>query len=107
MENRFAPLCLPAALHDLPLGYSQRLKQFNGERGYSAEEHLGRFLDWIYQEEADYDDFKVTLFSQSLAGEAKKWYKNLPDDSVPSCQSFEDAFKDKWVDQKNPKQYIS
>ena len=26
MANRFTPLCLPAALNDLPSGYSQRLK---------------------------------------------------------------------------------
>ena len=36
----------------------------------------------------------------------KKWYKILVDDSIMSYKSFKDAFKDKWVDQKSPKQYL-
>ena len=55
----------------------------------------------------DYDDVKVILFAQSLAREARKWYKNLANDSILSYQAFEDAFKDKWANQKNPKQYLS
>ena len=47
MENIFSPILLPAALHDLPSGYSTRPRQFNGERGYSVEEHLGWFSDWV------------------------------------------------------------
>ena len=93
MENRFVPLQLLVFIHDLPLGYSQRLKQFNGERGYSAEEHLGWFSDWINLEEIDHEDIKVRLFSQSLAGEMRKWFKNLLDNSILNYQSFEDSFK--------------
>ena len=64
------------------------------ERGYSTEEHLVWFLDWIDLEEVDYDDVKVRLFSQILAGEARKWYKNLSDDFVLIYQAIEDSFKD-------------
>ena len=59
MENRFTPILLPTALYDLASGFSQMLKQFNGERGYSAEEHLGWFLDSVDLEEIDHDDVKV------------------------------------------------
>ena len=55
----------------------------------------------------DHDDVKVRLFAQSLAGEAIKWYKNILDDSILNYQAFEDAFKDKWPDKKNPKLYLS
>ena len=107
MANRFAALRLIVALHDLPLGYSHRLKQFNGERGYSAEEHLGWFLYWINLEEVDHDDVKLKLFSQILLGEARKWYKNPLNDSILSYKTFEYSFKDMWKNQKNPKQYLS
>ena len=55
----------------------------------------------------DHDDVKVRLFAQSLAGEERKWYKSLLADSIHNYQAFEYAFKDKWEDQKNPKQYLS
>ena len=72
--------------------------------GYSAEEHLGWFSNCIYLEEVDHDDVKVILFSQSLAGEERKWFKNILEKSILNYQYFEDSFKDKWVDKKNPKQ---
>ena len=103
MANIFTPIFLPVVLHKLPLGYSTKLRKFYGERGYSAEENMGWFSDWVDLEEVDHDDVKVILFSQTLLGEARKWYKNLTDDSILSYQSFEDAFKDKWEDQNNPK----
>ena len=78
MENIFSPILLHAALHNLPLGYSQRIKQFNGERGYSAEEHLGWFLDWIELKEVHHDDVKVRLFSQILVGGSKKMVQKPP-----------------------------
>ena len=50
---------------------------------------------------------KVRLFAQCLAREERKWFTNLPDHSILNYQSFEDAFKNKWVDKKNPKLYLS
>ena len=72
MENIFSTILLPMTLHDLPPGYSTRLKQFNGERGYLAEEHLGWFLDSVDLEEVYHDDVNVRLFAQTLAGEVRK-----------------------------------
>ena len=106
MEIRFSPIVLPTTLHDLPQGYSQRLKQFHGERGHFTEEHLRWFLDWVDLEEVDHDDVTVKLFSQTLDGEEIKWYKNLPDDYILSYQAFEYSFKDKLEDKKNPKEYL-
>ena len=36
MAARFAPLALPAQLHDLPLGYSQRIRTYGEEGDVSA-----------------------------------------------------------------------
>ena len=107
MANRFSTILLPADIHDLPQGYAQTLKQFNGERGYSAEEHLGWFSNWTNLEEVDHDGVKVRLLAQSLAGEARKWFKNILDNSILNYQSSNDSFKEKWADKKNPKHYLS
>ena len=68
---------------------------------------MGWFSDWVDLEEVDHDDLKVILFSQSLDGEARKWLKNITDNSILNYQSSKDFFKDKWADKKNTKQYLS
>ena len=37
MVAKFAPLRLPAVLHDLPQNYSQRISLFDGEGGITAK----------------------------------------------------------------------
>ena len=37
----------------------------------------------------------------------RRWFTNLPDHSILNYQAFEDSFKDKWEEKKNPKMYLS
>ena len=78
VSTRFAPLALPAVLHDLPLNYAQRISLYDGEGNVTAKYHVGKFDDFIDMEEVDYEDVKMRLFAQSLSREAKKWYTYLP-----------------------------
>lgn len=107
MANIFSPLALPANLHDLPQGYAQRLKQFGVERDITRQQHLDRFLDFFDLEEVDYDDVKMRLFSQSLAGEVKKWFRALPIGNILNSQHFEWIFLNKWEEKKNPVQLLT
>lgn len=59
---RYAPLVLPAILHDLPQGYSTRIKTFGSKEGITAEQHIDQFNDFIDLEEVDYEDVKMRLF---------------------------------------------
>ena len=70
MVARFSPLALPAALHDLPLNYSQRITLYDAEGNLSARKHVDRFDDFIDLEELDYEDVNMILFAQILYGEA-------------------------------------
>ena len=96
MAARFAPLRLPAVLHDLPQNYSQRISLFDGEGDITAKQHVAKFEDFIDLEEVDYPDVKMQLFAQSLSGEAKKWFKDLPNGSIVNFQAFQNAFLDRW-----------
>ena len=107
MAARFAPLCLPALLHDLPQNYSQRISLFDGEGDIIAKQHVARFEYFIDLEEVDYADVKMRLFAQSLSGEAKKWFKDFPDGSIMNFQAFQNAFLDRWDDKQNPLALIS
>ena len=59
MAARFAPLHLPAVLHDLPQNYSQRISLFDGEGDITAKQHVAKFEDFIDLEEVDHLDVKV------------------------------------------------
>jgi len=37
---RYAPLVLPIVLHDLPQGYSTRIKNFGSEEGITPKQHV-------------------------------------------------------------------
>ena len=88
MATRFAPLRLPAVLHDLPQNYSQRISLFDGEGGITAKQHVAKFEDFVDLEEVDYADVKMRLFAQILSGEAKKWFKYLLSGSILTFQAF-------------------
>jgi hypothetical protein len=44
----------------------------------------------------------MRLFSQSLAGEVRKWFRALPLASIQNFEAFERIFLAKWGDKKNP-----
>ena len=58
-------------------------------------------------EEVDYEDVKMRLFAQSLSGEAKKWYKDLPAGSIKKFAAFQTTFLDTWDDKQSPLQVLS
>ena len=92
MACRFSPLALPVALHDLPLNYAQIITLYDGEGNFTAKYHVDRFEDFSDLEEVDYYDVKMRLFTQSLSGEVKKWFRDLPTRSIATFEAFQNAF---------------
>ena len=82
MEIIFSPLGLFGVLHDLPQNYPLRISIFDREGNFTARKHVDRFEDFIDLEEVDYDDAKMSFFSQSFYGEEKGWFKDLPTRSI-------------------------
>ena len=72
MAAKFTPLVLPTQLHDLPQGYSQRIRTYGAEGDITTQQHLDRFNDFCDLEEFDYEDAKMRLFAQIFYGEVKK-----------------------------------
>ena len=104
---RFPPLTLPVALYDLPLNYAQRIALYDGEGNVYARYHMGKFYDFIDLEEVDHEDVNMRLFSHSLSGESKKWYKYLSAMSMPNFADFQTAFLERWDDKQSPLQVLS
>ena len=86
MAARFTPLVLPAQLHDLPQGYSQRIRTYGAEGDITTQQHLDRFNDFIDLEEVDHEDAKMRLFAQSFYGEVRKWFRCLAAGSIQDFQ---------------------
>jgi hypothetical protein len=107
MAARFAPLILPTQLHDLPQDYNLRIKLYDAKGNISAQKHLDWFNDFVDLEEVDYEDVKMRLFTQSLAGDVRKWFKALPAGSILNFEAFETSFLAKWGDKKNPLQLLT
>ena len=101
MATRFTHFVLLAQFHDLPQGYSQRIKTYGLEGDIIAEQHLDRFNDFCDLEEVDYEDAKMRLFAQSFYGEVKKWFKGLVVGSTHDFQDFDVVFLRKWERKKN------
>jgi hypothetical protein len=107
MAAIFSPLILPAQLHDLPQDYNLRIKLYDAEGNISTQKHLDWFNDFIDLEEVDFEDVKMSLFTQSLAGEVRKWFRALPPASIADFKAFETNFLAKWGDKKNPLQLLT
>jgi hypothetical protein len=55
----------------------------------------------------DHEDVKMRLFTQSLSGEVRKWFKALQAASIPNFAAFETSFIARWGDKKNPLQLLT
>lgn len=107
MASRFTPLVLPAQLHDLPQGYSQRIRTFGAKGDIISQQHLDRFNDFVDLEEVDYKDAKMRLFAQSFSGDVKKWFRGLPARSIHDFQEFETTLFRKWEHKRNSLQFLT
>jgi hypothetical protein len=102
MAARFSPFILPAQLHEFPQNYNQGIKLYDAEGNVLAQKHLDWFNDFIDLEELDYADAKMRLFTHSLSGEVRKWFKALLVGSIQDFAAFETSFITIWGDKKNP-----
>ncbi|EPS61316.1 hypothetical protein M569_13480, partial [Genlisea aurea] len=65
------------------------------------EEHLRAFVEIcdVFKDAGASDDaIRLRLFPFSLVGNAKKWFENLPDNSIRTWRDMEEAFLDKFFE---------
>jgi hypothetical protein len=92
MAARYAPLVLAAPLHNMPQDYQTRIPQFDGTGNMTAQQHVDKMNDFFDLQEVDEEDVKMRLFSQSLNGEVRKWFKALPTASLNDITAFHQSF---------------
>jgi hypothetical protein len=98
VPDRYKPLDLPPILHDLPVNYINNLPRFDGENAnITAEKHIQNLEDFLDLYEVEDDDVYIRMFSLSLQGKVKNWFRNLPAASIRNFHQFMQVFLDRWV----------
>jgi hypothetical protein len=89
---RYALLVFPVGLHAIPTtNYMKYFPIYNGEGDVIAEEHLAAFYVFGDNFNIDYADVWMRLFVQSLDGEVRKWFRDLPPASIIDIDGLDEA----------------
>ena len=106
---RYVPLVLHQPLNPLPPGdYLKYLPKFTGEgTGLTTEEHLATFYSYDDNQNIEHEDVWTRLFVQSMDGEDRKWFRDLPIGSIVGIESLDEAFLKQWGDRKDYLYYIT
>jgi len=102
VPERYKPLILPPILNPLPANHPEYLPRFDGENGITAQKHIQAFEDYLNLYEVEDEDVSLRLFSLSLQGEVRTWFKALPEASISDLQQCSKLFLDRWMVKVNP-----
>jgi hypothetical protein len=90
---RYAPLILPQVMFAFPPNdYMRYLPRFNGDGEVTVEENLSSFYSFADNFNVEHADVWMKLFVRSLNGEARKWFRSLPPNSIADIVALYDAF---------------
>jgi hypothetical protein len=108
VATKYEPLILPKVMYAFPPNdYMKYLPRFNGEGGVTAEEHLNSFYSFADNFNVEHADVWMRLFVQSLYGEARKWFRSLPPNSIADIDALDNTFLSYWGDKKDYLYYIT
>jgi hypothetical protein len=92
-RHRYIPLKLPQILHDFPPNYYEFLPVFDEESGIiSSEKNIQGFDHFIDSFDIYHDDVCMRVFSQSLKGDTKYWFKHLHLETISSWVELKKFF---------------
>jgi hypothetical protein len=104
---RYAPLVLPAPLHDLPENYMKSLPKFTGEGDLTAQEHINFFDQFADILGIEHEDVYSRLLVQTFEGQVRTWFRSLPAGSLRSYEELESAFIRQWGERKDHLYYLT
>jgi hypothetical protein len=108
LANRYAPLVLPNPLSAMPTGdYQKYMPKFTGSGDYTAEEHIEAFYAYAENINISEEDVWTRIFVQSLDGQARKWFKELPANSVAGIEKLDEVFLKHWGERRDLLYYIT
>ena len=104
----YAPLNFPNRLSAMPTGdYLKYMPKFTGEGDFTTEEHLEAFYSYADNINIEQEDVWIRVFVQSLYGQARKWFKELPIGLVAGIEALDDIFLKHWGERRDHLYYIT
>jgi len=97
VPDRYKPLILPPTLNPFPSDHPKYLPKFDGENSVTAQRHIQAFEDYLNLFEVDDEDVCIRLFTLSLQGKVRTWFKTLPEASISNLEKFLKIFLDSWI----------
>jgi hypothetical protein len=81
-----------------PISKKRWLPGFAGRNGERADFHMNDFYSYfrLHPVADEAEDVVMILFANTLHGDARQWYYDLPDASITSMDQFEEVFLEKW-----------
>jgi hypothetical protein len=81
-----------------PISKKRWLPGFTGRNGERADFHVNDFYSYfrLHPVADEAEDVVMILFANTLHGDARQWYYDLPDASITSMDQFEEVFLEKW-----------
>lgn len=76
----------------MPQDYHMRPSRFIGEDDNSSQKHIEVFCAFAENLNEEHLDVFLRLFVQYLDGEARKWFKTLPNASMNTWEELEKYF---------------
>jgi hypothetical protein len=108
LANRYAPLVFPNPLSAMPTGdYQKYMPKFTEAGEYIAEEHIEAFYAYAENINISEEDVWTRVFIQILDGQARKWFKELPENSINGIEQLDAAFLKHWGERRDLLYYIS
>ena len=72
-----------------------------------SQQHIDKMNDCFYLQEIDDDSVKSRMFSRSLGGEVRKWFKGLNANFIHDLHAFHQIFINRWEVKNNPMKIFS
>lgn len=107
MEKRYAPLVFPTQLHAMPTCYQSKIPLFDAIVQYVAQQHVNKISNYFELHEIDEADVDMRLFTQTLTGDVKKWFKAFPANHIENLANFQRLFIAWWEKKNNLLQILS
>ena len=108
VATRYAPIVFPQPLISLTGGdYQDYVLRFYGQGDVTAEEHWNTYLSYADNQNFENEDVWMRVFVQSLDGEVRKWFRELPPNSIDGIDALEEVFMRQWGDTKDYLYYIT
>jgi hypothetical protein len=102
LANRYAPLVFPNPLSTIPTGdYKKYMPKFTGSGDYTAKELIEAFYAYAENINISEEDVWTRIFVQSLDGQARKWFKELPANLVASIEQLDEVFLKHWGERRD------